>query len=63
MMDECVKLCPKEAKARKKGLRYYLESCHREFDYVTCCSMLEPWEKRIVKGTLLTLTLVTAFSR
>jgi len=39
-----------------------LDSWHREFDFVTACYMLEPWERKIVKGTLVVLTAVLLFT-
>ena len=35
---------------KKSGILQTLDSWHLEFDYVTACSLLEPWERRIVKG-------------
>lgn len=51
----------KVEKVKKSGIIYTLESWHREFDYVTACYLLEPWERRIVKGTLVALTAVMFF--
>jgi len=39
-----------------------LDSWHREFDFVTACYMLEPWERKIVKGTLVVLTAILLFT-
>jgi len=44
------------------GILHFLDSCHREFDYVTACYLLEPWERRIVKGTLMALACVMLFA-
>jgi hypothetical protein len=35
---------------KKSGFFHTLDNWHREFDYVTACYLLEPWERRIVKG-------------
>lgn len=37
---------------KKSGILHTLDSWHREFDYVTACYLLEPWERRIVKGII-----------
>jgi len=47
---------------KKGGIFQTLDSWHREFDYVTACYLLEPWERRIVKGTLVALSGVMIFS-
>merc|ERR1712062_467827 len=47
---------------QKNSLASIFDSYHREFDYVTATYLLEPWERRIVKGTLLILTFIMLFS-
>jgi len=47
-------------KTRKNtfGVLYLIDNWHREFDYVTACYLLEPWERRLVKGTFIALASV-----
>jgi len=47
---------------KKSGILYTLDGWHREFDYVTACYLLEPWERRIVKVTLLVLIFMMLLS-
>ena len=48
----------RKAEKNNCGVLQILESWHREFDFVTACYLLEPWERRIVKGVTIFISYI-----
>ena len=52
----------KVKKQPQRGIGPLLQSWYRNYEFATAVSLLEPWEKRLVNGTVVTVFAAIVFS-